>query len=367
MNILGIDLWMPTPNRDTASQRVMQILLLLQKEANAITFAGDDVSSHGRSSVDQLQKEGISVLHTQFDGPIEAYLEQYGHEFDLVILSRLEVGKKYIDRVRDFAPQALIIYDTTDIHFLRRFRRAKVTGNIGMLKAAIEAKQEELQIVRKAHCTWVVSNEEKRVLEKECPEAMIERLSIIQEVQEYVPAFTDRSDLLFIGAFPFHPNPDAMEYYYNEIRPLLASNLPGVKTTVVGSSPPPWLLDRNGPDFRVTGFVPDLRPYLEQCRLTIAPLRFGAGVKGKVILSLSYGVPVVASSVGAEGIPAMEGQGIMVADNPHDFSNKIATLYHDEVLWKTISQNGRAIVRKHFSLENARDAIRRTFQGLGVG
>ena len=367
MNILVIDLWMPTPNRDTASQRVVQLLRLLREGINSVTFAGDDVSSHGRPSVHQLQEEGISVLHTQFDGPIEAYLEQFGHEFDLIILSRLEVGKKYINLVRDFAPQALIIYDTTDIHFLRRFRRAKVTGNIGMLKAAIEAKQDELQIVRNAHCTWVVSNEEKRILEKECPEAMIERLSIIQEIQEYIPAFTDRSDLLFIGAFPFHPNPDAMEYYYNEIRPLLAGNLPGVKTTVVGSSPPQWLLDRNGPDFQVTGFVPDLRPYLEKCRLTIAPLRFGAGVKGKVILSMSYGVPVVASSIAAEGILAVEGQDIMVADNPHNFSEKIATLYQDETLWQTISENGRDIVREHFSKENARNALHRIYHGLGVG
>jgi glycosyltransferase involved in cell wall biosynthesis len=365
MNVVVIDMWMPTPDRDTASLRMVHLLSLLKKSASSVIFAADDPTSYGRPSVQQLRDEGIDVLHTQFDGPIETYIEQFGYAFDVIILSRLEVAKKYIDQAHHFAPQAAVVFDTVDLHFLRRFRRAKLTGNIGMLKAAIEAKQDELRSVNQADLTWVVSNEEQRILEQECPDSTILRLSIIQDMPQQIPPYAGRSGILFIGAFPFHPNPDAMEYYYDDILPLLAVRLPGVATTVIGSSPPRWLVERNGPAFQVKGYVPDLSPFLERCRLTIAPLRFGAGVKGKVILSMSYGVPVVASSIAAEGIPAADGQDILVADDAESFCEKIAALYEDDALWQALSHNGRRIVNDHFSTRAARQAVDRTFNTLG--
>lgn len=365
--VLVIDLWMPTPDRDTASLRMVQLLSLLKEINDVVVFAAADPSSYSRPSVRQLQENGISVLHTLFDGSIEAYLESFGQTFDLIILCRLEVSKKFIDQAHRFAQQAAIIFDTGDLHFLRRYRRARLTGNIGMLKAAIKAKQDELQIVKKAHCIWVVSNEEKRVLEQECPESMILRLSIIQDVQANIPPFSDRTGIVFIGAFPFHPNPDAMEYYYSDIRPLLSSKLPGVCTTVIGSSPPDWLLELDAPDFKVTGYVPDVSPFFERSRLSIAPLRFGAGVKGKVILSMSFGVPVVASSIAAEGIPAVDGRDILVADDPHTYSEKITRLYQDEELWHQLSRNGRRIIEEGFSTSAAREGLQHTFRALGLG
>lgn len=369
-SILIIDVWMPNPDRDSASLRIVNLLSILEQVASQVTFGVGDPpswrnSEKWQSSSQLFQSTTIKLLKGH--AAIENHLKQEGRKYDVVILSRLSMASRYIQTVRQSAPQSVVIFDTTDLHFLRGFRGAKVTGKVNLMKSALLAKRDELSIVRQADCTLVVSPVEKSILEEECPGIPVHVLSNIHTIYGPQQSFSGRSGLIFVGSFPHHPNVDGMAYFYKEVYPILKPRLPDVKITIIGSDPPEWLKRASTDHFIVTDYIPDIAPYFNHCRLSIAPLRYGAGVKGKVLLSMGYGVPVVASSIAAEGIPVVNGRDMFIADTPESFSNAIVETYQNEALWNQMSANGLEIVAKHFSFDAARQALIKLFDRLNLG
>lgn len=368
-NILVLDVWMPTPDRDSASFRIVSLLAILTKLANKLTFGVGDTPDWRNSKdwqpiTQPLQDTTVELLEGH--AAIEKHLRQQGKTYDVVILSRLSMASKYIQAVRQYAPQAAVVFDTTDLHFLRGFRGAKVTGKVNLMRSALLAKKDELAIVRQADCTLVVSPVEKEILEQECPGCQVHIVSLIQEMFGSLRPFAERNGIIFVGAFPHHPNIDAMTYFYEGIYPLLKVKLPGVKIMIIGSNPPDWLKKLSTDDFIVTDYVPDIASYFNQCRLSIAPLRYGAGIKGKVLLSLAYGVPVVVSSIAAEGIPLVNGCDTLIADTPETFSDAIVELYENEALWQQMSDNGLEIIAQHYSFAAAQQALLNLFDRLNL-
>ena len=369
LSILVIDVWPPTPDRDSASLRIVNLLFILEQMVGKVTFGVGDPPDWRNAEMWQpstllFQDARIELLEGH--AAIEAHLRQQGQSYDVVILSRLSMASRYMQAVRQAAPQAAVIFDTTDLHFLRGFRGAKVTGKMNLMKSALLAKRDELALARQADCTLVVSPVEKAILEEECPGIPVHVLSNIHAVYGSRQPFSERSDLIFVGSFPHHPNIDAMAYFYKGICPLLRAKLPNVKITIIGSDPPDWLKQARTDHFVVTNYVPDIASYFNRCRLSIAPLRYGAGVKGKVLLSMGYGVPVVASSIAAEGIPVVNGRDMLIADTPEDFSEAIVELYHDEALWSQMSENGLKIIDQQFSFATARRDLRNLFDSLDL-
>lgn len=364
-----IDVWMPTPDRDSASLRIVNLLTILEQIAGKVTFGVGDTphwrnSEKWKSSAQPLQDTTIEFLEGH--AAIEAHLKQQGRKYDVVILSRLSVASRYMQAVRQFAPQAALIFDTTDLHFLRGFRGAKMTGNINLIKSALLAKSDELAIARQADCTIVVSPVEKSILEDECPGISVHIISNIHTVYGSQQPFLERRGIIFVGSFQHHPNIDGMAYFCENIYPILKLKVPNVKITIIGSDPPEWLKQAGTDRFIVTDYVPDIAPYFNHCRLSIAPLRYGAGVKGKVLLSMGYGVPVVASSIAAEGIPVENGHDMLIADTPESFSEAIVELYQNEALWTQMSINGLEIIAQRFTFTAARQALLNLFDSLGL-
>jgi len=169
--------------------------------------------------------------------------------------------------------------------------------------------------------------------------------------------FAERRGLVFIGGFQHPPNTDAVLWYASEVLPLLRARLPGVPTYVVGGQPPATVRALAAEDLIVTGHVPDVMPYFTGCRVSIAPLRYGAGVKGKVNLAMSYGLPVVATTPSVEGMHLEPGGDVLVADTPEAFADAVARVYDDERLWEQLAAAGRDNIRQHFSREVARAAL----------
>jgi glycosyltransferase involved in cell wall biosynthesis len=178
--------------------------------------------------------------------------------------------------------------------------------------------------------------------------------------------FAQREGLVFIGGFQHPPNADAVLWYAREVLPRVRERLPGVRTYIVGSKVPATIRSLAAPDFVVTGYVPDVSPFFTGCRLSIAPLRYGAGVKGKVNLALSYGLPVVGTSPAVEGMHLVPGEDALVADDPEAFASAIATLYRDEALWQRLSENGVANIRRHFSRAVAKAALEQLFARVAL-
>ena len=186
----------------------------------------------------------------------------------------------------------------------------------------------------------------------------IEVLSNVHAVHGSRKPFADRHDLVFVGGFQHPPNIDAVCWFVREVMPLLrAGSAPLLH--VIGSKVPSEVLDLTADDVIVHGFVPDIAPFMDESRLSVAPLRYGAGVKGKVNMAMSYGLPVVATSMAVEGMHVRPGIDVMVADTPVDFAAAIERAYADAQLWQTLSDNGLVNVREHFSFDAARAALRR--------
>lgn len=362
MKILVVDAWLPTPDRDSASLRMVNLLRILC-EFGEVTFAADDFAAR-RSGLDKVQSLGVSVVVPP--EPAQGHLERCGQAYQVIFLSREPVAEKYVTRARKTAPKARLVFDTTDLHYVRAFRGAKVTGKLNLLRQAMETKQAELAVMRQADATLVVSTVERDILENDCPEARVHIVSNIHEVSGAGRPFAQRAGIVFVGAFAHHPNQDAVEFFCRDILPRVRETLANAPITIIGRQPPNWLRAMNGEHFHVMEHVRDLAPILDACRLTIAPLRYGAGVKGKVLTSMSYGVPVTATSVAAEGIPVVNWRDMLIADEPGSFAGAVDELYRDEKLWNTISENGRAIVARYFSPEVAREALAELFEQLGL-
>jgi glycosyltransferase involved in cell wall biosynthesis len=159
--------------------------------------------------------------------------------------------------------------------------------------------------------------------------------------------------LLFIGGFRHMPNVDAIEWFVAEVWPLVRARLPALTLTVVGSLMPDRIKAINGPGINNLGYVADVESLIAKARISLAPMRYGAGVKGKVNQAMAHGLPVVATSVAAEGMSLRPGIDLLVADEPLAFADAIVRLYGDEALWQSLAENGRVNVERHFSRANA--------------
>jgi glycosyltransferase involved in cell wall biosynthesis len=189
------------------------------------------------------------------------------------------------------------------------------------------------------------------------PEARVRVLSNIHELLPGGKPWSEREGLVFIGGFRHPPNTDAVLWYASEILPRVRELLPGVTTTIVGAEPPATIRALAADDLVITGYVPDVTPWFTGCRVSIAPLRYGAGVKGKVNLAMSYGLPVVATTASVEGMSLTPGEDVLVADDAAAFAAAIARVYRDQALWERLAAGGRANIRVHFSRDVARAAI----------
>ena len=356
--VLAIDACMLTPDQDSGSQRTQRLLSLLTSVGCKVTFIADNLE-HREPYVTALEQIGIEVQFHPYARSIADFLGRRGGEFDVVLIARHYIAAKHIDAVRALAPQALVVFDTHDLHFLREERLAALEGTRAAEASAASSKQAELELIGKVDLTLVVSPVEKELLAGLAPSANVMVLSNIHAVQPPGKPFAERRGVVFIGGFRHPPNTDGVLWYAREILPRVRTRLPGVKTYIVGSDAPESIRKLAFDDFIVTGYVEDIAPYFTGCRVSISPLRYGAGVKGKINLAMSYGVPVVATPSSVEGMYLTPEVDVLVGADPEAFAEAIARAYNDERLWNALSEGGRANVRAHFSEEVARGAITR--------
>ena len=173
--------------------------------------------------------------------------------------------------------------------------------------------------------------------------------------------FLQRKDIVFVGGFRHPPNGDGVRWFVESVMPLLRQRLPDVVLHCIGSDPTAEILALQQPGVVVHGYVADLEPAMQGMRIAVAPLRFGAGVKGKINLSMAHGQPVVATSIAIEGMHLANGEDVLVADDAAAFAAALLRLYQDEVLWNRLSANGLTNVSRHFSIEAAAATVKRVF------
>jgi GT2 family glycosyltransferase/glycosyltransferase involved in cell wall biosynthesis len=351
-NVLVIDHHVPMPDRDSGSLRMFQILKLLRQLGHRITFIPDNLANMPPYT-DELQKRGIEIVHHPYIKKVRDYLSSHGCEFDAVVLSRCNFALKHIQDVRLYAPRSRIIFDTVDLHFLREGSEARLTRDPEVHRKARETQQLEYELIDQSDETWVVSIFEQRLLQEKWPGKSIQVVSNIVDVPGSKTPFPLRRDWLFIGGFQHRPNIDAVLFFVEEIYPLVSEHLRDAKFYIIGDNAPPEIVALSDDRIIVAGLQRDVRPFFDTVKLSVAPLRFGAGVKGKINQSMAFGVPVVATSVAVEGTELRDREEILLADNPEDFARALVELYESEDLWSRLSENGLRKTRALYSTDAA--------------
>jgi O-antigen biosynthesis protein len=355
-NIVVIDHHLPMPDRDSGSLRMFQILKLLHQLGHRITFIPDNLANIPPYT-GELQRRGIKVVHHPYVKKVRDYLISHGPDFDAVVLSRCQFACKHMTDVRRYAPQSHIIFDTVDLHFLREEREARLTGDPEVERKARETRRREYELIDQSDETWVVSSTEQQLLEEKWPNKSIQLVSNIVDVPGSRMPFALRRDWLFIGGFQHPPNNDAVLFFLKEIYPLVSEQLGDAKFYIIGDNAPPEIVALATEKIIVAGLQRDVRPFFDSVRLSVAPLRFGAGVKGKINQSMAFGVPVVATSLAVEGTELRDREEILVADEPEDFARALIELYGSEELWKRISDSGLKKTRALYSTDAAREKL----------
>lgn len=332
----------PRPDQDAGSVTTYFFLKVLVNLGYDVTFVPSDLEPLGDYTA-AVRALGVRCLTRENIGSVNELLVREGTSFDACVLFRAPIAALYLADIRRLAPQAKVVLETVDLHYLRDERAAQADGSPEAIDNARKAKDWELGIIRDCDVSIVLSSYEQELVERELPAADIRTMPLLFLDMPGPSALTfgQRADMLFIGGFRHLPNVDAVQWFCRDIWPQVHARLPEARFLIVGSHPPPEVLELDQvPGVQVMGHVKDLDPIFGRVRLSVTPLRFGAGIKGKVATSLGYGVPVVGTALTFEGMELRHEKHVLVADEVDDFVEQIVRGYTDEALWNRLSRDG---------------------------
>jgi len=351
--VLFIDATTPTPDKDSGSIDSYNFMLILNNLGYAVTFIPQNLAFFDEYTIN-LQKMGIEVLYFPFIKSIESFLAEKGNLYDFVVLSRITVAREYIDIISSNLSKPRLIFNTVDLHYLRLQREALLRCDNILMEQSESTKKEELRVISLSDITILVSEKEKEIISELLPTAKTVVMPIPRVIPGRKNGYDSRRDILFLGGFQHLPNVDAVEYFLEQIWPLLSEELCDVKFLVAGSNMPGTFTGLgNSKNVELIGYVKNLDDIMHDIKITVAPIRYGAGVKGKIVTSLSYGVPCVATSIGIEGMGLEPEENILIGDSPLDFINCVSRVYYSRELWEKLSDNGLSFVKQKFSIEAA--------------
>ncbi len=361
--ILIIDDKVPDYDRYAGALGMYQYTKLFVDLGFKVIFLPADLR-RTESYTSEMQQYGIEVIYGRFN--LDSWLSKNGKHINYVWLSRPEVAIRYIDKIRGHT-SAKILYCGRDLHYLRWLRKYEVERSEQALKVSQRLKETEFLLFNSADAILTFSTFEAATISKDLPEKrniyiippyLYDELPFEGFPSDYVlPPFDDRKDIAFLGGFGHSPNADAVIWFIKECFPHIVAQLPDMKLFVIGSDPPKDIMDLQSENIVVTGYVKDLKQYFQKIKLCVAPVRWGAGVKGKIVTSMYYGVPVVTTSLGAEGMSLTDGEHVLIADTPESLAAKVVELYSSRDIWEKLSKNSLQYVKERFSKKAALEKL----------
>ncbi len=305
------------------------------------------------------QQMGVFVTYgKRWDEKRMLLLERYLDQFQYAFLNRPQVASKYVHFLRR-NPNVIIAHFGCDLHYLRLQREYEVTGDNNILEAAEKIKEIETSLIEQVNFTGYPSRAEVDLLKKNFPKFHIQYFPLYY-YKEYnkVCRKKNTEGILFVGGFEHRPNIDAAIWLINEIIPLIRETGINDKVFLVGSKPPEEILALQRSDIIVTGYITDeeLQKLYEDCKVAVAPLRFGAGMKGKVLEAMYYGIPLVTTDIGAEGLWDISNI-LKIGNDKKEISEKIIEIYNSKELENTISQKEYSYIIKYFGKKQIQDII----------
>jgi O-antigen biosynthesis protein len=356
--ILVIDAVTPTPDRDSGSLDTYNFLRIFKDLGYHVTFIPENLQYCDQYTL-SLRRIGVETIHLPWFTDLLKAIKHYAPLFDFVMLYRITVASPLIEAIRENAPNAKLIFDTVDLHYLRWERKAQISKSPKDIESAKRMRDLELGVIRKADATILLSRFEMELIGNLIPEAKLFHIPIVRDIPgpSGIP-WEERRDIVFIGGYQHPPNIDAVLFFVQEVWPYLrADGFPG-RLIIAGSNMPSKVSSLAADDIMVRGFIPDISDLFGKCRLSVAPLRYGSGMKGKVITSLSYGVPCIATSMATEGTSLFHGKDIFVEDDPKEMARLIHKIYTDKSKWENLSEAGLEYCIGNCSMGIVREKIK---------
>lgn len=378
--ILIIDDIPPLPDRAAGALRhyhTLKQMLNLGYKVTYVHLMGKQYADEaGIKYLTDFKMQGVEFIwfnyeywyNFRYSGQAKEYIETLinslelkDRAFDFVYIAFWHIAEYFIDLIKLQIPSVPILIDTMDIHYLREEREAELSKDNSLKIKAKENKKRELAVYSKADVITTVTEADRSELRKFIKDKPIFILTDVHDPRENTPSFQNRKDLIFVGNFNHKPNEDAVLFFTKEIFPTIKSRLPEVKFYIVGNNPTEKVKALESDDIIITGWVANVKEYIDKCRVEVVPLRYGAGNKGKVGEALSSGIPIVTTSIGAEGMGIENGIHAYICDEPKSFAEKVIELYQDEKMWNEFSDKGKKLIASQYSSELMRKRLRFIF------
>lgn len=348
--VLIVEHDIPFYDKESGYRRIFEIIKIL-KTINCHIIYAPDKGNPEEPYTTELQNMGIEVLYrnSSYQVSMEEQIKHILPIVDVAWICRPDLNQKYAWLVRHHNPQAKIIYDTVDLHYVRLKRAWELLEDGSTEKHSLEEEWQgmqahELHMAQQADITLTVTPVEKDALHQQG----IERVEVIpnihQPYQGESKSFAQRQGVLFIGGYKHVPNIDCVEWLCNSIMPIVWQTLPDIKVTLLGSHPTEAVKRLANDKVTVTGYIKNVTPYFLNHRVFVSPLRFGAGMKGKIGQSLEYGLPVISTKIGAEGMGLTHERDVLIADEEQYFAKQIIRLHQEEQLWTCLADNSKAAI-----------------------
>lgn len=359
-NVLIIDEIIPEFNKDSGSRRLTEIIKLLLKNKVSVFLVADLKQYKYKSDYIQKFKDlGVNVYQPSIDSKgdlvtIEGFIKQMAPKMDVAWLHRPLIFDKYQALVKKANPKVKLVFDMVDFHYIRLLREYELNKDEALKTEAEKFLKIELQNCKNADVVIAISTTDKVLLKQHFNTD--EKVVLISNIHQYIDksedfnSFENRKDLLFVGSFRHDPNSDAVTYLKQDVMPIVWQTLPDVTVNIIGSYITDDIKDLASSNFKLLGFVDDLNVVINNSKLFVAPLRFGAGIKGKIGQSLEHSLPLVTTDVGAEGFDFGNQKQIMIANNTEAIAQKVVDLYTNKELWDEASNSCKTILEP-FSLK----------------
>ncbi len=356
--VLVIDDSFPDSNRDAGSVAILSHMQALRTLGFRVAFAPSLPCPDSQLRTKILEKAGITVFQPPLWDTVEAILRNAGNAFDVVYLHRLSNASAYLELIRRLCPMTRIIWSVADLDHIRLARQADVEKRPELKHLAMQCEMRERMAAWRADLVITHSPPETGSLQKALPTAKVVTIPWALKVAatRYTP--DTRSNIVFLGHFGHAPNIDAVRWLADAIVPVLQKLDPGLTITVRGSAITGEVLSFARPGLVIGGYEPDIRHIFADARLTIAPLRFGAGIKGKILESWARGVPVIMTPVAAEGLPLHDDQRDCLATDAPTFARAIFLACRNPDFLRKQSGIGKKLIRTHFSQTTINRAFR---------
>lgn len=356
-------------DHDAGSRTAWLYMLLFHKLGFDVTLMAQNFNEI-QPYVMLLQQAGIRVIYGDYyRSNWKKWLKEEKDSFTYIYMQRPQSTAFFLEMIRKHCKNAKFFYYACDLQFLRLYRGYMINGNPDDLKESENSKIQECALIETMDVIHVVGSYEQELLQQMYPTKKIRNIpAYIYEQkpnEQSIYDWSNRKDLLFVGSFRHLPNLDAIVWFAEQVFPSIVEHYPDIIWHIVGANPPAEVQKYQGRNLVLHGFLSDddLLKMYQSCRMVVVPLRYGAGVKGKILEASYNQVPIVTTPIGAEGIP-QEENNMIVCNTAEEFADTVCELYQDEKRLNSMSEGGRRLIEKYYTEENAINILKQDMPEL---